>query len=139
MVGAGLVPHALHVGTHAHYLLWQHYRQGLLHHRAGEIADNWDIVNIRDRNGKSTWPEKNTEEHIDRTLSKISTLSQQHEYFNNPISEGEIFKEVVYGKVPPLSKFRALVIYGDPAPGESKGKKGVSFKAIGCQMFHFNE
>ena len=98
--------------------------------RAGEIADNWDIVNIRDKQGRSTWPEKNTEEHIDRTLSKISTLSQQHEYFNNPISEGEIFKEVVYGKVPPLSKFRALVIYGDPAPGESKGKKGVSFKAV---------
>lgn len=98
--------------------------------RAGEIADNWDIVNIRDKQGRSSWPEKNTEEHIDRTLSKISTLSQQHEYFNNPISEGEIFKEVVYGKVPPLSKFRALVIYGDPAPGESKGKKGTSFKAV---------
>ena len=98
--------------------------------RAGEIADHWDIVNIRDKNGRSTWPEKNTEEDIDRTLSKISTLSQQHEYFNNPISEGEIFKDVVYGKIPPLSKFRALVIYGDPAPGESKGKKGKSFKAV---------
>jgi len=53
--------------------------------RAGEIADHWDIVNIRDKQGRSTWPEKNTEEHIDRTLSKISTLSQQHEYFNNLI------------------------------------------------------
>ena len=84
--------------------------------RAGEIADHWDIVNIRDKSGKSTWPEKNTEEHINRTLSKISTLSQQHEYFNNPISEGEIFKQVVYGKVPPLSKFKFLIIYGDPAP-----------------------
>lgn len=98
--------------------------------RAGEIADHWDIVNIRDKDGHSTWPQKNTEEHIDRTLSKISTLSQQHEYFNNPISEGEIFKSVTYGKVPPLSKFKALVIYGDPAPGESKGKKGKSFKAV---------
>jgi len=98
--------------------------------RAGAIADSWDIVNIRDKQGHSTWPEKNTEEHIDRTLSKISTLSQQHEYFNNPISEGEIFKDVVYGKVPPLSKFKFLVIYGDPAPGESKGKKGKSFKAV---------
>ena len=98
--------------------------------RAGEIADHWDIVNIRDKHGKSTWPEKNSEEHIDRTLSKISTMSQQHEYFNNPISQGEIFKDVVYAKVPPLSKFKALVIYGDPAPGESKGKKGTSFKAV---------
>lgn len=57
-------------------------------------------------------------------------MSQQHEYFNNPISQGEIFKDVVYAKVPPLSKFKALVIYGDPAPGESKGKKGTSFKAV---------
>lgn len=98
--------------------------------RAGEIADNWDIVNIRDREGHSTWPEKNTEENIDRALSKISTLSQQHEYFNNPISQGEIFKEVVYGKVPPLSKFKFLIIYGDPAPGESRQKRGKSFKAV---------
>jgi len=98
--------------------------------RAGAIADHWDIINIRDKNGRSTWPEKNTEEHIDRTLAKISKLSQQHEYFNNPISEGEIFKDIVYGKVPPLKQFKFLVIYGDPAPGESKGKKGKSFKAV---------
>lgn len=26
--------------------------------RAGEMADSWDIVNIRDKNGFSTWPEK---------------------------------------------------------------------------------
>lgn len=98
--------------------------------RAGAMADHWDIVNIRDKQGHSTWPEKNSEADIDRTLASISTLSQQHEYFNNPISEGEIFKEIVYGKVPPLSRFKFLVIYGDPAPGESKGKKGKSFKAV---------
>ena len=97
--------------------------------RAGAMADHWDIVNIRDKHGRSTWPQKNTEDHIDRALSKISKVSQQHEYFNNPISEGEIFQQIVYGKVPPLSKFKFLVIYGDPAPGESKGKKGKSFKA----------
>lgn len=90
--------------------------------RAGEKADHWDIVNIRDKNGKSTWPQKNTEEMIDRALSKISTLSQQHEYFNNPIAEGEVFKSVTYGPVPPLSKFKFLVIYGDPSPGENKNK-----------------
>lgn len=98
--------------------------------RAGEMADHWDIVNIRDKQGRSTWPEKNTEADIDRTLSKISTKTQQGEYFNNPISEGEIFKKLTYGKVPPLSKFKFLVAYGDPAPGESKGKKGKSFKTV---------
>jgi hypothetical protein len=97
--------------------------------RAGKMANNWDIVNIRDENGKSSWPEKNTEEHIERTLSKISLKAQQGEYFNNPVSEGKVFKNLTFGKIPPLSKFRFLVIYGDPAPGESKSKKS-SFKSV---------
>lgn len=96
--------------------------------RAGKKADHWDIVNIRDENGKSTWPEKNTEEMIDRVLSKISTKAQQGEYFNNPLTEGKIFPSVKWGKVPHLSKFPFLVIYADPttseAKGPSKNKKG---------------
>jgi hypothetical protein len=91
--------------------------------RAGAKADHWDIVNIRDKDGNSTWPEKNTEEHIDRVLSKISRKAQQGEYFNNPVSEGKIFKNCTLGKIPSLSKFKFLVIYGDPAPGENKSKK----------------
>lgn len=103
--------------------------------RAGKYANSWDIVNIRDRNGKSTWPQKNTEEHIDTVLSKISTASGQKEYFNNPISEGEIFKTITWGKVPSLSKFRFLVNYGDPAPGESN-KKGASTKTCALVGMH---
>jgi len=96
--------------------------------RAAGYADSHDIVNIRDRDGHSTWPEKNTEAHIDETLSKISTVSAQKEYFNNPISEGEVFKEITFGKIPALSRFPFLVNYGDPAPGEHSGK-GVSTKS----------
>lgn len=91
--------------------------------RAGAMADHWDIVNIRDRDGRSTWPEKNSEEHIDRVLAKISKKSAQGEYFNNPISEGEIFSELSFGKVPALSKFKFLVAYGDPAPGEGRVRR----------------
>lgn len=98
--------------------------------RAGAMADHWDIVNIRDKEGRSTWPEKNTEEHIDRVLAKISRKAAQEEYFNNPISEGEVFQKITYGKVPALGKFKFLVIYGDPCPGESKAKKGKSYKAV---------
>lgn len=90
--------------------------------RAGEKSDNWDVINIRDKNGKSTWPEKNNEEHIDRTLSKISTKAQQQEYFNNPISEGDTFKELKWGTVPALNKFRFLISYGDPSPSNNKTK-----------------
>ena len=88
-----------------------------------------DIINIRDRNGISVWPEKNSEEDIDLFLSLVSEAARQKEFFNNPVAEGEIFKDIVYGKVPALSKFRFLVIYGDPAPGENRTKKS-STKAV---------
>ncbi|MDB1028065.1 MULTISPECIES: hypothetical protein [Bacteroidaceae] len=88
-----------------------------------------DIINIRDRNGVSVWPEKNSEEDIDLFLSLVSAAARQKEFFNNPVAEGEIFKDIIYGKVPPLSKFKFLVIYGDPAPGENKTKKS-STKAV---------
>ncbi len=97
--------------------------------RAGKIADNHDIINIRDKNGKSSWPQKNTEEHIDRVLSKISTRAAQQEYFNNPVSVGDVFTEMHWGKVPPLFLFPFLVCYGDPAPSNTKNKAG-SFKGV---------
>ncbi len=94
-------------------------------------ADNHDIVNIRDKSGKSTWPEKNTEEMIDRVLSKISTKAAQQEYFNNPLSEGETFKEIHWGKCPPIATMKYLVAYADPSPSnKDKQKMGVSFKSV---------
>lgn len=97
--------------------------------KAGDLADNWDIVNIRDRNGKSTWPEKNTEEMIDKVLSKISEKAKQGEYFNNPVVEGKIFKNLPFGKIPALSKFKFLIAYGDPSYSNNK-KKNTSTKAL---------
>ena len=97
--------------------------------RAGRLANSWDVVNIRGKDGKSSWPQKNTEEQIDRILSKISVKAQQGEYFNNPVAEGKIFKNLPFGKVPPLSKFRFLIGYGDPAYSDSR-RKGSSTKAL---------
>lgn len=92
--------------------------------RAIKKANHVDVINIRDKNGKSSWPEKNSEEDIDSILSLISANSAQKEYFNNPVVEGTIFKELTWGKVPPLNKFRFLVAYGDPAPSNKEGKSG---------------
>lgn len=92
-------------------------------------ADHHDIVNIRDKNGKSTWPNKNTEESIDRVLKTISFNSAQKEYFNNPVSEGDIFKELTYGKCPPLSYCEDVVVYADPSTS-NKDKGNSSTKAI---------
>lgn len=102
--------------------------------RAGQMADHWDVINIRMvdiknpdpkndyRDGKSVWPEKNSEEQIDRVLQSISTRSAMGEYFNYPAKEGEVFHEMKFGKIPQLHKFKFLVAYGDPAPGENKSK-----------------
>lgn len=97
--------------------------------RAMENADYVDIQNLEDKNGDSTWPEKNTVENIRRIKNSISTAAYQSEYMNNPLSEGDVFTEMRWGKIPPLNRFRFLVAYGDPAPSNSKNKS-ASYKAL---------
>lgn len=93
-------------------------------------ADKHDIVNIRDKYGKSTWVEKNSEADIDRVLSKISYNAAQGEYFNNPVIEGSTFKEITYGKCPPLNRCDAVIVYSDPATSNKDISSG-SDKSIG--------
>lgn len=98
---------------------------------AMQYADDKEIVNWRDSEGKSTWPEKNTEEDIDYLISKKSWASVQKEGFNNPVVLGKCIKEINWGKIPPFSKFRFLVSYSDPATSnKDKGDKTKrSFKS----------
>ncbi|MBN8668762.1 MAG: hypothetical protein J0M30_14790 [Chitinophagales bacterium] len=96
--------------------------------RATKNADYVHVVNIRDENGRSSWPEKNSEEQIDRVLSKVSYSAQQREYYNNPIDDGKVFKELTYGKCPPLKSLPFVVVYADPAPS-NRDKPGVKAKA----------
>ena len=98
------------------------------------IADKFDIVNIRDKDGRSSWPEKNTEADIDRVLSVISYESAQKEYFNNPMDGGDTFRTLTDGKVPPLSRC-AVVIYADPATSNKDVSSG-SYKAVGVIALH---
>jgi hypothetical protein len=95
--------------------------------RAMDKAKHVDVVNIRDSKGKSTWPQKNSEQDIDDILSNVSSASAQKEYFNNPVTEGEIFKSVKWGEVPDLAKFKRLILYGDPA---SSNKEVYANKAL---------
>ena len=98
------------------------------------MATHVDVVNIRDKHGRSTWPQKNSEEDIDRVLSQISARAAQQEYFNNPLAEGDVFKEMTWGKCPPLSKFKFLVAYGDPAPSENKSKQSSTKAVMLCGL-----
>jgi hypothetical protein len=96
----------------------------------GKKADLHEIINIRDEFGKSSWPQKNTEEMIDRALKPISTSSQQKEYYNNPVRVGKIFKKAIWTKCPPLKSCEKLLTYADPATS-NKDKSASSRKAIG--------
>lgn len=102
--------------------------------RAIKKADHVDIINVRDKNGKSSWPEKNSEQDIDDILSKISFASAQKEYFNNPVTEGTVFKQIQWGVCPPPSQIKFWVIYGDPAPSNQDNKKN-SYKAAALLGF----
>ena len=94
--------------------------------KASRVSDYFIKVNILDKNGKPSWG-RYTLKQVNYMLSKISYASGQKEYFNNPISEGTVFKDITWGKVPPLSKFKFLVAYCDPS---YKSSKKNDFKAI---------
>jgi len=101
-----------------------------------DFCNKFDVVNIRNKDGKSSWPEKNSEEDIDRVLSIISYASAQKEYFNNPMDGGDVFTELKEGKIPSLRSCMAI-IYADPATS-NKDVSNSSYKAIGCILFKDN-
>ncbi|MBR3648264.1 MAG: hypothetical protein IKN59_07755 [Paludibacteraceae bacterium] len=94
-----------------------------------DFCDKFDVVNIRNKDGKSSWPEKNSEEDIDRVLKTISYASGQKEYFNNPMDEGGVFTDLKDGKIPSLKRCMSI-IYADPATSNKDVSQG-SYKAIG--------
>ncbi len=96
--------------------------------RAMEYADKVDIVNVRDKEGKSSWAAKNSEEHIDRVLSLIPYSTQQKEYYNNPVSDGKVFKEMIWGKCPPLNQLEFVCAYADPSTS-NKDKPAMRSKS----------
>jgi phage terminase large subunit-like protein len=83
--------------------------------RACKYADYVDEVNIKDADGNPSWPQKNTRENIERVLKQKSYASAQKEYFNNPITEGAVFKQMNYKPMQPLNDYSLLVCYTDPS------------------------
>lgn len=106
--------------------------------RAMEMADHVDRVDLEDNEGNSTWPEKNTPEHIARIKEKISYAAYMAEYKNTPLAEGTVFKEIRWDRIPKLKDFRFLVAYGDPSQSNKDKpavRKGASYKALPLMGF----
>ena len=102
--------------------------------RASEFADHTDVVNIRDADGNSSWPQKNSEEHINRTLSQKSYASVQKEYYNNPLEEGQTFKEITWSKMPELKFIPFAVSYSDPSTSNNDKPSQKSGKQNSCKV-----
>lgn len=95
--------------------------------RASQKADDFEQINILDKKGQPSWSGRYSLSDVNYMLSKISYASGQKEYFNNPITEGTVFTDIRYGKVPPLSKFQFVVNYCDAS---YKNSRTNDFKAI---------
>jgi hypothetical protein len=104
--------------------------------RATKLADHVDEINIRDDTGRSSWPEKNTEVDIDRVLSQKSYAAQQKEYFNNPFTEGSVFKQMAYKPARPLEDYNMLVCYTDPSYKATCDYKATVLVGRWEQEFH---
>ena len=102
--------------------------------RAQSYADYVEKQNIVNEKGESSWPEKNSLQDIEDIKAKMSYASFQAEYMNNPTSQGKTFKEITWGKCPPMHTLPFVVNYVDPATSNKdipRGKKapGNSAKA----------
>lgn len=101
----------------------------------GELADEWDVVNLTDKNGKPNWEAKFGLDVIKKMFynskgkRKISKKAEQKEYYNNPSAIGNTLTQFLYGKCPPLKKCEKVVTYIDPSPSNNK-EKNSSSKAV---------
>ena len=104
--------------------------------RATKFADHSEVINIRDPMGKSSWPEKNSEKDIERVLAQKSYAGQQKEYFNNPITEGSVFKEMAYKPAQQLCEYDLLVCYTDPSYKDTNDYKATVLVGKWQNEFH---
>ena len=104
--------------------------------RASRHADHVDEVNIRDPDGHSSWPEKNSELDIERVLGQKSYAAIQKEYFNNPITEGSVFKQMAYKPARQISEYEILVCYTDPSYKDTNDYKATVLVGKWKNEFH---
>lgn len=95
--------------------------------RFAQYADDVEVINLTDGNGRSSWA-KNSDEDIAYMLEGLSYEAIQTEYYNNPMSSGKTFGEPKWGKCPPLHTMPFVLQYGDPSTS-NKDKPGIKSKA----------
>ena len=97
--------------------------------RAYQMADYKEQVNLLDNRGQPSWKARHTLKDCQYMIGKIGTRAAQKEYFNNPVTEGKVFKEewIQDKSMKDLGGYFALISYLDPS---FKSKKNADHKAL---------
>jgi len=108
------------------------------------LSDNPAFKTIRidalDKNGKPSWPENYTLQEINALIEQMGYRRAQKELFNNPITEGSVFKPEWIRWEPrlPYSRYKRLLAYIDPS---FKSGRTADYKAVvvlGTDGKHFD-
>ena len=74
-------------------------------------------IDALDKSGRPSWPENYSIDEIRRLRTTMGERMFAKEYMNDPQVEGSVFREkdIRYGKMLELRKYRSLVCYTDPS------------------------
>ncbi|MEP7169190.1 MAG: hypothetical protein ABI855_07440 [Bacteroidota bacterium] len=74
------------------------------------------VVNVTDENGEPTWKERYSIEQINEVINTIGERNAQKEYYNNPITDGAVFKlkDIQYKEIN-INDYKYLISYTDPS------------------------
>lgn len=74
-------------------------------------------INLIDENGQPSWKEYHTKDQCDEMIETMGYREAQAEYFNNPITEGRIYKKewIRYKPALPLEQYDDIIVYTDPS------------------------
>jgi hypothetical protein len=90
------------------------------------------LVNLLDKDGNPSWPERYSKEDCNRIESDTDPFTYQREYCNNPVEEGRIFKAewIRYRKAKHFNQYPCLIGHWDLSY-----KKEGDFKAMALLGF----
>lgn len=107
--------------------------------RAIKVSDDHEQIDIL-HIGQPSWKERFTLQECQYMISKMGYRLSQREYFNNPISEGKVFRKewFRFKKLPSLREYKFLVAYLDPGFKKTKTSDSKALVLVGLHNGEFH-
>jgi phage terminase large subunit-like protein len=108
--------------------------------RAIKVSDDHEQIDIYDKHNNPSWKERFTKEECQYMIDKMGYRLSQREYFNNPISEGKVFKKewFQFKKLPPLHTYNYLIAYLDPGFKKTSTSDSKALVLVGLLKGEFH-